>query len=280
MSVPENSGRHWGASYRLVASEKWKAKSAHMGRDATEALVEFADPKHGMQVLDLASGTGEPAISLAAAVGSSGHVTALDLSQDLLDIAIKRARQRSLANITTQVADAQHLPFADNTFDLGTSRFGVMFFADAVRALRELHRVLRPGARACFLAWGPMDQPYWASGMGIVHKRVGGTLLCPGSSDLFRFSKPGSLSATLADAGFKAIEEEVRTIPWDWPGSPEEAWEQQKAVSAPFRAMLERVPEDQWPAINAEVVQAIEKFRRGDTIHFTAAVVFASGRKG
>ena len=55
----------WGAQYRLIAAEKWKAKSAVMGSAVTDALVEYARPVAGMAVLDLASGTGEPAISLA-----------------------------------------------------------------------------------------------------------------------------------------------------------------------------------------------------------------------
>jgi len=71
----------WGSSFRLAASEKWKTKSAVMGRDVTEALVEFAKPSPGMKVLDLASGTGEPAVTLAARVGPAGHVTALDLTE-------------------------------------------------------------------------------------------------------------------------------------------------------------------------------------------------------
>ena len=60
------------------------------------------------------------------------------------------------------------LPVPDDNFDLGTSRFGVMFFRDPRKALGELRRVLRPGARACFLAWGRFDQPYWSSTMGVV----------------------------------------------------------------------------------------------------------------
>src|SRR6266571_3463527 len=127
----------------------------------------------------LASGTGEPAISLASRVGAQGHVTALDLSPGLLEIAAQRARARGLTNFTTQPADAHSLPFPDNSFDLATSRFGVMFFGDPRLALQELRRVLRPGARACFLAWGPFDQPYWQSMMGIVHRHVGGPLLQP-----------------------------------------------------------------------------------------------------
>src|SRR5262249_28051623 len=151
----------WGSQYRLVAAEKWKAKSAAMGKPATDALVECAQPKPGMQVLDLASGTGEPAITLASHIGPDGHVTALDLSDDLLKITRERAQARGLTNLTTKQADAHSLPFPDNSFDLVTSRFGVMFFADCVKAMREVFRVLRPGARTCFLTWGKFEQPYW-----------------------------------------------------------------------------------------------------------------------
>src|SRR5437764_7671156 len=109
-SQPE-AAPDWGHQYGLVASEKWKAKSAAMGTPVTEALVEYARPVLGMGVLDLASGTGEPAITLATRVGPEGSVTALDLSQDLLEIAAKRARSRALENFSTQQGDAHSLPF-------------------------------------------------------------------------------------------------------------------------------------------------------------------------
>jgi ubiquinone/menaquinone biosynthesis C-methylase UbiE len=277
-SHPE-SKPDWGNQFRLVASEKWKAKSAAMGQAVTDALVKFARPALGMQVLDLASGTGEPAISLAAQVGEHGHVTALDLSADLLEIAAQRARTRGLKNFTTQQADAHSLSFSDNSFDLATSRFGVMFFREPVLALRELRRVLRPGARACFLAWGPFDQPYWQSTMGVVHRHVGGPLLQPGAPDPFRFAAPGSLSQILRDAGFSAVEEDTKTLPWTWPGPVEELWEYAQAVSVPFRAMLERVPAEKWPAIHADVHAAVRQYSDGVKIAFGASVVLASGRK-
>jgi len=152
MSSAQKSGSQWGHSYRLIASEKWKIKSAAMGRDATHALVDYARPQAGMQVLDLASGTGEPAITLASRIGPEGHVVALDLSPELLQIAEERGRERHLTNLTTRQADANNLPFPDQSFDLITSRFGVMFLDED--ALREACRVLRPSSRACFLAWG------------------------------------------------------------------------------------------------------------------------------
>lgn len=249
MSAERESEPAWGSQYRLVASEKWKAKSAAMGQPVTDGLVEYARPVPGMHVLDLASGTGEPAISLALRVGDRGHVTALDLSAELLEIAAQRAAARGLKNFTTRQADAHRLPFPDNSFDLATSRFGVMFFREPSVAFRDLLRVLRPGARACFLAWGPFNQPYWQSMMGVVHRHVGGLLLKPGDLDPFRFAEPGSLSAVLRDAGFSAVEEETKTLPWTWPGPVEEVWEQAQAVGVPFRPMLERVPAEAWPKI-------------------------------
>lgn len=269
----------WGDSYRLVASDKWKAKSAAMGKGVTEALVEYARPMPGMRVLDVASGTGEPAISLAMRVRPQGEVTALDLSADLLEIAKGRARERGLENFVTQQADAHTLPFADHSFDLATCRFGVMFFRDIGVALRELHRVLRPDARACFLAWGSFDQPYWRTTMAVVHGHVGGPLLQPGGPDPFRFAQPGSLSEVLKSAGFREVEEETKTLPWTWPGTPEEVWEQARSVSVPFRPMLDRVPADMWPQIHEEVGAAIGKYVEGENIAFGASVVLASGSK-
>jgi len=269
----------WGSQYRLIATDKWKAKSAAMGKAVTEALVEYAQARPGMRVLDLASGTGEPAISIAMRVGSQGHVTALDLSADLLEIANDRAQQRGLQNFSTQQADAHALPFPDGSFDLATSRFGVMFFRDVGLALRELRRVLQDQARACFLAWGPLEQPYWQTMMGIVHGHVGGPLLQPGGPDPFRFAAPGSLSAELTAAGFREVHEETKTLPWTWPGTPQEVWEQARAVSVPFRPMLDRVPENLWPQINSEVLAAIGRYVKGENIEFGASVVLASGRK-
>ena len=270
---------NWGNQYRLVASEKWKAKSAAMGTPVTNALVEYAQPTAGMNVLDLASGTGEPAISLALSVGEQGHVTAFDLSAELLQIAQKRAQARGLGNFTTLQGDAHSLPFADNGFDLATSRFGVMFFREPELALRESRRVLRPGARACFLVWGSFDQPYWQSMMGVVHRHVGGPLIEPGGPNPFRFAERGSLSKVLRAAGFNDIEEETRTLPWAWPGPAEEVWEQNRAVAVPFRAMLDRVPDHEWPRIHAEVLKAVSSYSDGENIAFGAKVVLASGKK-
>jgi len=279
MNSPSNSNPQWGSSYRLIASEKWKAKSAAMGRDVTEAIVEYAHPKAGMKILDLASGTGEPAISLASRVGSEGHVTALDLSSELLQIAKERAQQRGFANFATQQADAHQLPFPDQSFDLVTSRFGVMFFQDCETALREVHRVLRPAARACFLAWGSFEQPYWSSTIGVVVKHVGGPSLVPGGPDPFKFAPPGSLSSVLSRAGFNDVEDQAKSLPWTWPGTAEEVWEQMQAVATPFLPLLQRIPAVKREEIDREVLANIEQYADSSGVKFGAMVVLASGTK-
>jgi SAM-dependent methyltransferase len=279
MTSDSNANPQWGASYRVIAAEKWKAKSAAMGRDVTEAFVDYAEPKPGMKVLDLASGTGEPAISLAGRVGPEGHVTALDLSSDLLEVASARAHQRGFTNLSTQQADAQQLPFSDQTFDLVTSRFGVMFFQDCEKALREVRRVLKPGARACFLTWGPFEQPYWSSTIGMVVKHVGGPAIVPGGADPFRFSQPGSLSAVLRKAGLSNICEETKSVPWTWPGTAEELWQYVQALSTPFLALLQRITAEKRDDVDREVISAIRQYAHGDGIEFGAVVGLTSGMR-
>ncbi len=273
-----SSSAPWSSSYRLVAAEKWKAKSAAMGGAVTQALVEYAQPQRGMQVLDLACGTGEPGISLAQCVGSGGHVMGSDLSAELLEIAKQRARSKGIQNFTIEKADAHQLPFADHRFDLATCRFGVMFFQDPGKALSEVHRVLKPGARACFAVWGPFEQPYWQTTMKIVHRHAGGALLDPKGADPFRYSQPGRLPEQLRAAGFHDVDETMKNVPWTWPGESEELFEYACAVAAPFRPMLERLPEEQWLQVRAEAKAAIERYRVGDEIRLGADVIFVSGR--
>jgi ubiquinone/menaquinone biosynthesis C-methylase UbiE len=270
-----SSSSQWGSSFRLTAAEKWKAKSAAMGRHVTATLVEYARPQTGMQVLDLASGTGEPAISLAPLVAPGGHVTALDLSTELLEIADGRARDRGLINFSVCHADAASLPFDDRSFDLVTSRFGVMFFGEG--GLREAHRVLKPGARACFAAWGPFAQPYWSSTMGIVHQYAGGSRTAP-ECDPFKYEQCGSLSVALRRAGFEA-EEEIREVPWTWPGTAEEVWEYAQAVGSPFLPMLQRVPAEKWRELNPQVLAALRRYVGPEGVEFGARIVLASGTK-
>ena len=115
--------------------------------------------------------------------------------------------------------------------------------------------------------------------MGVVHRHVGGPLLQPDGPDPFRFAKPGSLLGVLQESGFHNVEEETKTLPWTWPGPPEEIWEQVRSIAVPFRPMLDRVPEEMWPLIHAAVHEEVGKYFDGQSVAFGASVILAAGQK-
>ena len=203
----------WTEEATVVAWRRWHPQLAIAGRGATGAIVEAARVKPGMRVLDLASGTGEPALTLARAVGPAGHVTATDLGPGMLKAAEENAKQAGLTNLTFREADAHQLPFPDESFDRVTCRFGVYYFADVGQALREIRRVLRPGGLAALTALGPLERnPLSLSFLEPFLKRVVVPPPPPGAPHPFKFAEQGSLARELERAGFRQVEEEFRTM--------------------------------------------------------------------
>jgi ubiquinone/menaquinone biosynthesis C-methylase UbiE len=276
MATDPSSASDWASYARINAAKRWERPSAEMGRGATQAIVDFAQAQPGMRVLDVACGTGAPALQVARRVAPGGHVTATDLSPGPLQIAAQRARDRNLTNICFEVADVHRLQFPDETFDLVTSRLGVMFFADLPCALREIRRVLKPGGRVAVLSWGPMEQPYFqATGM-IIMRHLGGDLPTA-AKQVFKFGERGTLAAAFAAAGFRDVREELHTVPWVWTSSIAELWQYFQAVTIPFRPLLEQVQPEQRDAITRDVHAAFACFWDGEKVNMTADFMLASG---
>ena len=268
----------WDSFARLNAGERFKKQSAEMGAAVTMAIVEAADVAFqaapGMRVLDVACGSGEPSISMAALLKGTGQVTGMDMAAAPLEVARERARQRGLDNVEYLQGDVHALPFADGSFDRVTSRLGVMFFADLAKALGELHRVLKPGGKIALLAWGAIEQPYFESTIGTV-RRVRPELEIPaGARVMFKFGESGTLGGRLREAGFKAIEEKVRGLRWDWHGSPEEMWDYFRGVTVPFRGLLEKVDGD--AEVDRAVLASLGERFDGEWVRFEAQMVVAT----
>ena len=137
----EKSPQYWGQM--TDGWKRWNDKFSKQSAEATKAIIELAQIKNGMRVLDLACGSGEPSLSIARTVGPTGHVVATDIVPGMLENAEANARNELLSNIEFRNVDAETIPFPDGTFDAVTCRFGVMFFSDPERAMREARRVLK-----------------------------------------------------------------------------------------------------------------------------------------
>lgn len=121
--------------------------AVHAQGEDLQQLAELARAHPGARVLDLGCGGGHVSFHVAPYVA---HVTACDLSQQMLDVVAEEAARRGLANVSTCRGKAERLPFADGEFDLVLSRFSTHHWADPGQALREALRVLKPRGMAAF----------------------------------------------------------------------------------------------------------------------------------
>jgi ubiquinone/menaquinone biosynthesis C-methylase UbiE len=258
--------------------QKWNHKFVIQTRAATDLVVRGAEVALGMSVLDLASGTGEPALSLAHVVGPQGRVLATDLVPEMLEHARQNAAAQHLNNLEFRLADAEALPFSDAEFDRVTCRFGIMFFPDIPKAMSEIRRVLKPGGRVCFAVFGSLEEnPIFHVSLGPFLKRVKMPPPPPDAPHIFRFADESKLANALSSAGFRDVSTDKHQITFSWPGPPEEAWESTRELAAPFKKLIEALPPDQTEEVIREVLEGITRFQVGDNINLPATVNIAVG---
>ncbi len=265
--------RDWNA--RGPAWAKWAEPLAKLAERMNMPLVEAAALQPGLRVLDLASGAGEPALQIARAVGPSGQVVATDLADAMLEGAQRRAAAEGLAQMKTQVADMEALPFADAAFDRVTCRFGIMFAPDTAKALAEARRVLKPGGRAAYLVWGALEANSMFRAIDAAAREVLEGSLLDRPTHPFRFAD-GSLARHLADAGMEILED--RTVAY----SPEiEAgqpfWRPQVEMMLADR--LSTLDKGARAAFEAKVEANFAPYLRGGKYHLGAETRLVVGRR-
>ena len=258
--------------------KKWDRQLTAQSQAATDLVVQGAQLAPGLRVLDLASGTGQPALSIAKTIAPAGHVMASDMTPEMVEAAKENARAHGISNLDAKVADAERLPFSHAEFDRVTCRFGIMFVPDIQAALKEIRRVLKPTGRVSFLVWGPLEEnPIFSSTVGPFMKHVHVPPPPPDAPTIFRFADPAKLQATLDTAGFRGVVATKQHIPWSWPGTPEDAWEAVRELSAPFKKILAAVPPDKLPGVMQEVMTKLLRLYDGKQVNFSATVILATG---
>ncbi|ATN32711.1 bifunctional demethylmenaquinone methyltransferase/2-methoxy-6-polyprenyl-1,4-benzoquinol methylase [Rhizobium sp. ACO-34A] len=136
--------------------------SAGLHRVWKDAMVAAVNPRKDptYRSLDVAGGTGDIAFRIVEASGRLAHVTVLDINGSMLGVGAERAEKKGLSeNLTFVEANAESLPFEDNSFDAYTIAFGIRNVPRIDVALKEAYRVLKRGGRLLVLEFSEVDMP-------------------------------------------------------------------------------------------------------------------------
>jgi len=156
----------------------------------------------GHAVLDIATGPGEPALTITALVGPEGKVFGVDPVPEMVEAARRATDHLGLRNAEFDVASADRLPFPADAFDAVVCRFGVMFFPSPVDAVREMLRVLKPGGKLAMAVWHFVERnPFHYALWRVIERYVDSPPPASDAPDAFRFANPGKLRDVLAEAG-------------------------------------------------------------------------------
>ena len=240
-------------------SKVWAATTvAGRSEDDTfnQMIIDEAGIAPGEMVLDIASGTGNPAVSIALSMEGRGSITCTDLTPRMLDTARNRARNLEISVMRFVGADMTALPFAAGTFDCATCRFGLMFPDDKVAAVREAWHALKPGGRAAYLVWGAYDEnpAFYVSRRAVAAffgEDVGPV------ADRHSMSAPGALATILDGAGFARTEE--RELRYKRRVEDPETYVA-SGLKRSFAAKVEGMAETEFDALKQAVLDAWKPF--------------------
>ena len=198
-NMPENAQDRAAFTYN-AAADFFDASPLGFWDYFGRRTIELASLPRGSRVLDVCCGTGASALPAAEAVGPTGKIIGVDLAEELLELARRKAVQQRLGNIKFEVGDMLSLRFPTESFDAVVCVFGIFFVPDMPRAVSELWSRIRPGGKLAMTTWGPnFFQPgsdaFWRS---IKDVRPD---LFKGFNPWDRINDPGSLTKIFDEAG-------------------------------------------------------------------------------
>ena len=248
-----------------VGWEKWDSIIMDQMAPVSAAMIERLEIAEHQHTLDIASGTGEPGLSIAR-LSPKGRVVLTDLSAEMLAVAARRAAALGIDNIETTVCSADDLPFDDASFDAVSMRFGYMFLPDLANATAEFVRVLKPGGRLCSSVWiNPGENPWTTIAMQAIATEVALPAPDPDAPNMYRCAAPGQVGALYEDAGLHNIAEsdvDVELVT----DSPEQYWDMISEHVSLAVAALEQVDEPARERIRARAIENVAGFVKEGTV--------------
>ncbi len=240
---------------------------------AQTRTLELAELRPGERVLDVACGTGLVTLPAATAVGPEGEVVGTDISQEMVNLVREEAAKLGIGHAAFERMDAEELRFPDGSFDAALCALGLMYVPDPPQAMKEIHRVLRPGGRAVVAVWGARDQCGWADIFPIVDARVQSEV-CP---LFFQLGTQDALQYTLEASSFAEIlTERLSTIlRYD---APDDACGAAFA-GGPVALAYSRFDDQTREEAHAEYLASIEPYRKGSGYEIPGEFVIARGVK-
>ena len=246
----------------------------------TQALIEDAAIGTQDSVLDVATGPGEPALTVAALAGPKGKVFGVDLIQGMVAAARAQAQRLGLKNAKFDMAFADDLPFAADNFDAVISRFGVMFFPSPVDGVREMLRVLKPGRKLALAVWHYADKnPFHSALSRVMDRYIDSPPLDPEAPDAFRFAPRGKLLEVFSQAGAVGRSERLLQFKIEASVSVEDFWNVRREMSEKLSEKFKALSDEQKLKVKLEMLSSLRQYSTGNGMSFPAEVLIVSGAK-
>jgi ubiquinone/menaquinone biosynthesis C-methylase UbiE len=256
------------------AGHRWAREAERRDRRAVpvaDALFAAAGIRGGEAVLDIGCGCGATTLRAARDAGPRGSALGIDLSEPMLAVARRRAKEQGVANVTFTRADAQThaMPAAH---DIAISRFGTMFFSDPSAAFANIARSARAGSRLCLATWQPLAANDWLTIPGEALLRYATAPEPTTGPGMFSQSDPSAFAATLTDAGYERIRSDPVIVDLIYGADAAEAAASLTA-SGPSKALLDTIPDSDRPAAMDALTSTLAAHQGpGGGVHLSAAI--------